>query len=319
MTARQSARARRRRHEEAVDWLLRNRENRQSSAAAPGFQAWLEQDAENRQAYAAAERLMGEARTAILAEPALRDLPIPPRRSVTKPVLSVLLGLALAGGAFYAADGPMRLQADAISGSGETPTIMLADGSSVQLNASSALAYEFTPTGRTVRLLRGEGFFQVAKDPARPFSVEAGGGRTTARGTAFNIRLGDRDTDVTVTEHAVSVTPLGAGVAGVDVAEGQRIAYGADGRLGAVTSVDPATVTAWRRGQLVVDNATLAEVVDEIGRHFSGRIVLAGSDLAGRRVSGTFAISDPMAALHLLEESLGLTATRIGPLIVIRG
>jgi len=319
MTARQSARARRRRHEEAADWLLRNREHGQPVAEASAFRDWLNRDARNAAAYAAAERLMGEARTAILTEPTLRDLPLQPRRATAKPLLAVLLGLGLVGGGFYAADGPMQLEADAISGTGDMPTITLADGSSIQLNTSSAVAYDFTPTARTVRLLRGEAFFQVAKDAARPFSVEAGGGRTTALGTAFNIRLGDRDTDVTVTEHSVSVAPLGTDAGDVRVREGQRVAYGADGQPMGVSSADLAAVTSWRRGQLVVDSATLAEVVDEIGRHFSGKIMIVGTDLAQRRVSGTFAISDPIAALRLLEESIGVSATRIGPLIVIRG
>ena len=71
-------------------------------------------------------------------------------------------------------------------------------------------------------------------------------------------------------------------------------------------------------GQLVVDNVALAQVVAEIERHFTGRIMIASSDLAARRVSGTFTVTDTDAALALLRESLGMTVTKLGPLIVLR-
>jgi len=319
MAARQSARIRRRRHAEAADWLLRNREPGRTAEDVRRFEDWLNRDPENRTAYAAAERLMGEARTAILSDPDLKDLAIKSARGIAKPVIASICAVGLAGGVFLLLDGPMRLQADVISKTSEMPVIALSDGSTLQLNAHSAVAYEFTPTTRTVRLLRGEAFFQVARDAERPFVVEAGGGRTTALGTAFDVRLDGDTTDVTVTEHAVSVTSLDSGQWAVRVEEGQRAAYGPDGQVRDVSSADVSAALAWRRGLLVVDNATLAAVVTEIGRHFSGRIVIAGTSVAERRVSGTLAITDTDAALAFLEQTLGVTVTRIGPLIIIRG
>jgi transmembrane sensor len=234
------------------------------------------------------------------------------------PAIAILLATALAGGVLISQDGIMRLQADAMSGIGEMPVITLADGSTMQLNAYSAIAYDFTAATRTVRLLRGEAYFQVAKDPTRPFVVEAGSGRTTALGTAFNVRLGETDTDVTVTEHAVSVAGLRADVPPVRVQEGNQAAYGANGMVKDVRPVDTSLALAWRSGLLVVDNASLADVVAEISRHFSGRIIIPSTALAKRRVSGTFSITDAVAALAFLEQSLGIKTNKIGPLIVIR-
>jgi transmembrane sensor len=59
-------------------------------------------------------------------------------------------------------------------------------------------------------------------------------------------------------------------------------------------------------------------VVEEMNRHFYGRIVIADGRLAQRRVSGTLAIADTDAALLHLQRALQVTTTRIGPLIVIR-
>ena len=295
-----------------------NREGSITADEQRNLDDWLSRDPENRVAYEAAQRLMGEACTAILSDPALRDFEVKPSRNVTKSVIAIVLVAGLAGGVFVANDGIMRLRADAISGTGEMPVITLADGSTMQLNAYSAVAYDFTTTTRTVRLLRGEAFFQVAKDPERPFAVEAGTGRTTALGTAFNVRLGETETEVTVTEHAVSVAALQTDAPVVRVPQGQQAAYGESGAVRDVRAVDASTALAWRRGQLVVDNASLADVVSEVGRHFSGRIIIPSAALAQRRVSGTFSITDTVAALAFLEQSLGIKTIKFGPLIVIR-
>ncbi|MET0531260.1 MAG: DUF4880 domain-containing protein, partial [Microvirga sp.] len=162
MTAKPAAPTRRRRHRQAVDWLLRNRQAGQSAESARQFEDWLARDPENRSAYRAVERLMGEARNAILADPDLRALNVTPRRGAAKAVTALVLTLCMAGGLFVFMDGPMRMMADGISQSGEMPVVTLADGSTMHLNARSAVAYDFTPARRTVRLLRGEAFFQVA-------------------------------------------------------------------------------------------------------------------------------------------------------------
>ncbi|MGL4286100.1 MAG: FecR family protein [Phreatobacter sp.] len=318
MTAKETARARQRRHRQAADWFLRNQEPGQAADTA-AFQAWRDGDPANKAAYEAAKRMMGEARGAILTDPGLRDFEIKTGAAGVRSVILSVLAIGLAGSLFLLADGPMRLRADAMSGTGEMPVITLADGSTLQLNASSAVAYDFTAATRTVTLLRGQAFFQVARDPTRPFVVAAQGGRITALGTAFDVRLGDDTTDITVTEHAVSFTATGSTGWPVRLEQGQRAAYRPDGMIGEIQPADMLATLAWRRGQLVVDNATLAEVVTEIGRHFRGRIVITTAALAQRRVSGSFVIVDTDAALAFLEQSLGLSTLRIGPLILLRG
>lgn len=317
MSDQRVTRAQRKRHLEAADWIFRNAEAGRSAADEAAFQKWLARDPENARAYEAASRLMGEARIAIEADPELRDLRVR-RSSGSKPVLGSLLLLVIAGSAFIGFDGPMRLQADVIAGSTEMPTIALEDGSTVQLNASSAIAHDFDGARRTVRLLRGQAFFEVARDPDRPFTVEAGDVRITALGTAFDVRLGDDETDVTVTHNAVRVEFANEAHEALRVEEGEQAGYDHTTRARAISKTDSTLALAWRRGQLVVDNAPLSFVVEEMSRHFAGRIVIATNELAGRRVSGTMIVSDTDAALDFLEQALGVRTNRLGPVIVIR-
>lgn len=317
MPARRATRAERKRHEEAADWILRNRNAGQAAADKAAFRQWLGGDPDNRRVYAAAERLMGEARIAIESDPALRDFEVKPRNAA-KPIVGSLLVLLLAGSLFMMLDGPMRLRADVIARTGEMPLITLEDGSSVQLNASSALAHDFDGSVRTVRLLRGQAYFDVAPDPGRPFRVEAGDVRITALGTAFDVRLGDTETDVTVTHSAVQVDIADAENTSIRISEGEQAIYDPATRASAVRQADGMMAVAWRRGQLVVDNAPLSYVVEEMRRHFYGRIVIATSELAQRRVSGTMAVANTDAALAFLEQALGIRTNHVGPLIVIR-
>lgn len=310
-------RALRKCNEEAADWVLRQDEGSLAPEQAALFEAWLAADPQNRRAWEAARRLMGEAGRAISAEPKLRDHDYRPRK--TGPIIGALAALALGGGLFLWFDGPMRLRADRIAGTGEMPTIVLEDGSLLQMNASSAVAYDFGDGRRVVRLLRGQAYFEVAPDPDRPFIVEAGGAQVTALGTAFDVRLNGDGAEVTVTEHAVRLEIAGQPDLARQIPEGERAIWDqADHRV-ELAPADGATALAWRRGQLVMDNAPLSYVVEEMNRHFAGHIILSGRALAGRRVSGTMTVADVDAALGFLEHAFGVTVTRIGPVIRISG
>ena len=317
MLGKRATQAQRKRNREAADWILRNRDSDQSAADKERFREWLDRDPENCRTYSAAERLLGDARTAIESDPTLRNTRLEPR-SLAKPLTASILLLAGAAAAFLMLDGPMRLQADAMAGTDEMPTLTLEDGSTVQLNASSAIAVDFDGKQRNIRLLRGQAFFQVAHAPDRPFTVEAGTTRVTALGTAFDVRFGAADTEVTVTENTVLVELNDTDRTSLRVAEGEQATYDRNSGKTDIQPIDRLVALAWQRGQIALENAPLSYVVEEMNRHFPGRIVVAGGALAGRRVSGTLAIADTDAALAFIREVLGVKTTRIGPLIVIR-
>ncbi len=307
----------RKRNREASDWLLRNSNPNLSQDERSKFEAWLDSDPENCRTYSAAERLMGDARQAIQSDPGLANIKVT-SRSGAKPIVTTLVAAVLATGAFLAFDGPLRLEADVIAESGEMPVITLEDGSEVQLNASSAISIDFTEKRRTVHLLRGQAFFRVATAPGRPFAVEAGETSVTALGTAFDVRYGNTETDVTVTEHAVQIDTVGNASRSIQVDHGEQAVYDHATRETRVSPVDSFIALAWKRGQLAVDNAPLSAVVDEMNRYFGGHIVITSSTLADRRVSGTIKVADTDDALAFVKKALGVEAIRLGPLIFLR-
>jgi transmembrane sensor len=97
---------------------------------------------------------------------------------------------------------------------GISTAVHLQDGSEVQLFAGSELRYEepFSPAHRHV-YLSGKGFFKVAKDPNRPFTVYSHDIATTALGTSFTITAWPGNNEISVALHTgkVVVQPIETG------------------------------------------------------------------------------------------------------------
>lgn len=306
----------RRVREQAVDWLVRLTGDPDDEELRLAFERWRAQDPAHAETFARAQRAIGDATLLVRREPEFAQRAVKASGTPRKTVVSIAVAALAGAGIFLALDGPVRFRADAIADKGDRPILTLADGSTLQLNAQSAVAYHFTPAERRIVLLRGEAFVKVVADKDRPFVVEAGGGTTTALGTAFDVNLTGDGTSVTVLEHAVSVATDAATTARrVEVNE--EVTYSHNGRIGDVRRIDPLFAAAWREGRLVFEERTIASVVEDIGRYVPGKILIADAAIGAKRVSGSFDLSDPVRALEGLAEAFEVKVTRIGPYLTI--
>lgn len=194
---------------------------------------------------------------------------------------------------------------------GQRTTITLPDGTVVTLDTDTALRTVESRRERRVELARGQAFFQVAKDPGRPFVVVAGERRVTALGTAFGVRV-DKDLfELTMVEGEVKVeAPLRA--APGKPAQVQSANMGAGSQLVAVVNsqwtikpVDPVKETGWTRGLLIYEATPLRKVAEELNRYSQRKIVIDDPGVAGQLVNGTFRANDVEGAVTALE-SYGL-------------
>lgn len=279
--------------------------------------AWLDADPRHAQAFAEMEVVWSDLGD-VTVSPALRaslappSMVLPPPRRLARrwvpTALAASLALVMVGAAN---DWPTRWQADAVTATGEQRTIAMPDGSRILLNTRSAVAFDYTPGQRTVRLLKGEAAFTVAPDRTRPFTVEANGGSTTALGTRFLVRDLDGGAQVSVTEHRVRVAFPSGQTRTAEVGEGQSLRYGGAQGLGPIEAGKVADADAWTQGFLTFENRPLSEVVAELGRYHSGYLQVIGEDARARRVSGVFNIHDPVGAIAKLQASLGLKSARL--------
>lgn len=214
---------------------------------------------------------------------------------------------------------------------------VLPDGSVVELKEGSELKVDFTAALRRVTLKRGEAHFQVAKNAARPFLVDAGGVAVRAVGTAFSVQMGPQAVEVLVTEGRVAVD-RSASVATADAARppsrtlaivdaGNRVVVD-DAPLPADRSapqVQPVTAAeleeklAWRVPRLEFSRTPLAQAVPMFNRHSRARLILAEPALGGLQLSGIVRADNVEALLRLLEANFGIQAEhRAGNEIVLR-
>lgn len=227
-------------------------------------------------------------------------------------------GAALAAGTAGALVLPREWQdwrADHVSGIGELRDVPLPDGSFMQLDADSAVALDFSQNRRTLQLLRGRAFFDVAHDETRPFTVSAGKGKLTAQGTRFIVHEWADQVTVSVAESTVEVSgPLGLETR--EVATGQTLSYSGD-LLGPVSKIDLEIASAWRKGKLVFEDRPLRQVLSDVNRYRPGIIRATSDRLLNMRVSGIFDVSNPDGVLDAIRQSLPVKSFSLSPYLVL--
>ncbi len=329
--------------EEAVEWVILLREEPDDADVRTRFDAWLAASPANARAWAdtahAYDRA-GDTRPVYSSpvrpaeqRPVLPQGPVPytphrrgKARRTTAPAAArrlprrrtLIAGAAAAGLAIVAAPSLMlRAEADHLTGTGELEKVTLADGSVARLAPGSAIAVAYAANHRQVRLLKGEAWFDVRHDAARPFYVDAKGVTTTVLGTAFDVRL---DSEGVTTELARGRVRVDYSRAAPPVSEqlmpGQTVRVAFDGVVTRDTRpVDQ--VAAWRNRQIAVRNRPATEVIDALRPWYSGVIIVRGDGFARQRVTGIYNAADPVEALKGLTQAYGGSVSTVTPWLIV--
>lgn len=302
--------------EQAAAWYARHRSGPLSEADEARFAAWLKTDAANvtawkefGQLWARVEAVRDDPTILALREAARRRMkarPSVPRAWGTGAALvaSVVLGVAIWWGLRGSVPQPTRppepsLVRYASTEIGERSILVLLDGSKVTLNTASAVRADYTGPERRVTVVRGEAFFNVAKDPTRPFIVSARSREVIAVGTAFDVRLQPQQLRVTLVEGKVRVVP--ASSAAIDAAvksalpvtlEAGMALVASDDGVNRIEKDDALRATSWLSGKLVFEDERLADVVAEMNRYCRQKLEIATAALGERKVSGVFDATD---------------------------
>jgi transmembrane sensor len=323
---------------EALEWLLALHEAPEDADLNARFEAWRLEDPVRAEAWAQAvgvygaigrtppahaERWRGLPGVADAAGPAPRRARTARRAPLRHPDRRRLAaGLAASAAAVLAvavlAPGALaRLGADYVTGVGEVRQVRLDDGSVVSLGPDSALEVDYAADHRQVRLLKGQAWFDVRRNPARPFQVRARDVDTTVLGTAFEVDTAAKASTVAVQRGLVGVSARAAARRPMErVPAGRAVIVGRDGGVLRV-AVPADRVAAWRDGQLVVENGAIGEVVAALKPWSRDLILVRGSALAARRVTGVYDLRDPEAVVQALAAAYDLRATRVTPWILV--
>jgi transmembrane sensor len=195
------------------------------------------------------------------------------------------------------------------SARGEVKELQLPDGSSMTLDADSAVVGHFSANGREIQLQRGRALFAVLHDEARPFAVTAAGRRVVAVGTRFDVNLAAEGLTVALLEGKVKIESMDSSTAPVMLVPGQRYVE----RLGKATilTLDQNPV-AWRTGLINFDDQSLAEAAAIMNRYSQEQIVIRDPEVASIRLSGQFRAGETQRFAQTLTEMHQLRAVRRG-------
>jgi len=213
-----------------------------------------------------------------------------------------------------------------------TAEVYLNDGTRVRLGPSSTIRFA-ERFGKTRDVwLEGVAYFEVAEEERgwlrreRPFAVRTSHGVVRDIGTSFAVRAyeGSTTTEVVVAEGAVALAPAARDVPARAVADSLLLTAGDLGRLDASGSlaiergVDVAAYLAWMQGRLVFTDAPITEVITQFRHWYGLDIQLGERALANARVTATFDLRSPNAAVDLLTAVLDARTVRSGNTLILR-
>jgi len=314
--------------EEAARWVARLNGD-EGEGAREAFEAWHEADPRHQGAYLRAEaawmmldraqvmahggRLQAASARRVPDKKAKSDRATLTRRSV------VAAGMAASVAGAVGVGYVLKNRLSVATGVGELRSVPLKDRSVASVNTDSRIEVDMTPQIRHVALVKGEAWFEVAKNPQAPFVVSAGDIRVRAVGTAFSVRRHANGADVLVTEGTVEAWNVNDKDKRVTLTAGHE----------AFVPVKPETVAvayrpeeverrlAWRDREIVLNSETLAEAVAEFNRYNSRQIVISDPALGAQKLVGGFHVDQPETFARAVHAALDVPVSLNDDRIII--
>lgn len=287
--------------EAAASWYVQFQSQPPTPAERYAWQQWLNGDPSHQAAWNQMEQLQ-RSLGALPQDFTRRALSATQQRRQVLKWMLVLGGTGYLGWNVQQHTSLGTLWADYRTRVGERRRIELADGTRIELNTHTAIDVAFDGHQRLIRLREGEVLIHTGKLGAQlPFYVETRQGRVQALGTRFTVRQLADATRVGVLEARVSLQPA-------DQPEHVRLldaGESADFNRQEVSPNHPynRTQTAWVEGQVIVLDARLGDVLDDLARYRPG-VLQCDAAAARLRVSGTFRLDSTDAVLANLQATL---------------
>lgn len=327
-------------HEQARDWLLRLHAAPVSQADADAFRRWRALDPRHAVAFSQARQLWAA------LGPALQAAPVPPvAASATAQVATPLLpstalhghrrpraavnlrrraflggAVAAAAGGWMVARSPLgmwpdlqALASDYRTATGERREVEI-QGVAVAMAARTSLRRTGNAAG--IILSQGEAQFVLPAQGVAGFAIEVEDARITpGAGAQVNVRCVGDDIRITC---LLGNAQLQRGTRTVQLQPGWQARLRHD-RIASLAPVALERIGAWQRGWLVFDDQPLAEVVEEINRYRTGRIVITGGALAQRRVQARIPLQQVDTFLDLVRDAYGVRVIHMPGGVILLG
>ena len=183
------------------------------------------------------------------------------------------------------------------TGKGERSRVTLPDSTVVWLNACSSISYDrnFGNTARKVNM-KGELFFDVRKDTAKPFLVCTDSLNYLVTGTSFNVYSFDNENieSMVLIEGAVT---LRFGNNSLDIKAGELTEFDKNASAIRRQNINPNLYAQWRFGELMFSNMTFEELAKRLERNFNVTFVFENEKAKKESFGGTFRHYDSLETI----------------------
>lgn len=200
---------------------------------------------------------------------------------------------------------------------GQRSTVTLEDGSTIMLNANSSLKY---PTkflsGKREVFLFGEAFFQVTKDPKRPFIIHSGEIETQVVGTSFNINSNKDFVTVSVATGKVKVIK---GDASEVLLPKEKVVYGVQQKQLIKSQANLEYELAWKDNTIVFEDSPLSHVALRLYEFYGVSIEFEDEILKKCLITGKFSNQSVQTVLNAISFSTGIQYRMVGRRITLHG
>lgn len=192
-----------------------------------------------------------------------------------------------------------QINSDYASLTGEIKQVQLEDGTIIHLDSKSALNVDFSAKYRNATLKQGRIYFDVQRNTERPFIIQAKSNAIRVLGTAFDVDIRHNETLVLVREGRVEVSEKKSDKPQIVLTAGQGARFSASGKL--IKKVKASSFN-WLKKRIHFQNQSVAEVVNELNEYTYGQIIVANDEIASKRITGSYSLTDIDKALSAISE-----------------
>lgn len=191
----------------------------------------------------------------------------------------------------------------------------LSDGSLITLNKRSVLTYTpgFRGKNRMVTL-EGEAFFDIARNPQKPFIIHVADATVEVLGTSFNVRNRDRKTQVIVESGLVNVTYFDQSV---QLSAGEKVTISHQDNT-IVRGRNRDQVYRYYRKEFIWNDDPLSLLIDKLNEAYDADIVIGDPALEQEKITVTFKNESLDTILNVISDTYNMTIERQGKQIILK-
>lgn len=176
--------------------------------------------------------------------------------------------------------------------------LVLPDGTKVWINAGSSLEYSTQFGADRVVRLKGEGYFEIAQNSSKPFSIDANGHTIQVLGTSLNITAyNESEANITLVDGSIKV--LNKHTKEEKLLQPGQQATITDQSI-ALSDADTEVLTAWKDNLFLFRDQALADIIPQLERWYGVQFEIKDQTVLKQHFYGTASRNEKLSKILAL-------------------